>query len=130
MDVDSSSESNVMSKSCKNFANSGAFLAGTIQDSSSLIFTMGGIGNSSPSALGEGNHFFAQDGQFASGYVHSSSSQGGFSLALSVIHGMLFGQTVTGSCSLIFTSDIESLEYSACLHGLMMPVGSCIQELQ
>lgn len=130
MDVDSSSESNVMSESCKNFANSSAFLAGTVQDSSSPIFTMGGIGNSSPSASDEGDCFFAEDGQFASGYVHSSSSQGGFSLALSVIHCMLFGWTVTGSRSLVFTSDIESLEYSARLHGLMMPVGSCVQELQ
>ncbi|PBK81069.1 hypothetical protein ARMGADRAFT_1039563 [Armillaria gallica] len=93
MDVNSSSESNVMSESCKIFANSDAFLAGTIQDSSSLNFTIGGISNSSPSALGEGDRSFAEDGQFALGYVHSSYSQRGFLLALSVIHGASMSNT-------------------------------------
>ncbi|PBK65645.1 hypothetical protein ARMSODRAFT_430889 [Armillaria solidipes] len=85
---------------------------------------------SSPLASGRGHCFSAENGDLAAGSELPSSSGRGTGFAVSVIHGMLFGRALTGSRSLVFTSDRGSLLYSAGLHGLSLSQDCTVVECQ
>ncbi len=85
---------------------------------------------SSPLASGRGHCFSAENGDLAAGSELPSSSEQGTGFAVSVIHGMLFGLALTGSRSLVFTSDRGSLLYSARLHGLSLSQECTVVECQ
>ncbi|KAK0189578.1 hypothetical protein F5146DRAFT_1138979 [Armillaria mellea] len=70
----------------------------------------------SPLASGGGHRCSTEVDEPAAGFQLSSCSGQGATSVVSVIHGMLFGRAVTGCRSLVFTSDIQCLIYSAGLH--------------